>query len=163
MIKLFFLCTLFFTCNLTLADTVESKSDLRTFFTTTHTRNELDLLRNQGKFNKSTQTSSTAVLRKPITVKLQGVVLRENKKPVVFINEGNTIESGTIDNGISVSTNNVNKQAYKVPVRVNQQRINIKPGQQWNETDRHVQDNYQIKPTKDKTSENDDTTDKEDN
>ena len=144
------------------ADTLDTESSLRTLFTSSQIRDQLNTQRNQGKFNKKT-SSITAIFREPLTVKMQGIVIRENKKPVVFVNDGNTIKSSKVNNEIIVNTNKVGAKAYKVPVRVNQRRVKLKPGQQWNETDRQVQESYRIKPAKSKTSENDESTNKADN
>ncbi|RDH82644.1 MAG: hypothetical protein DIZ80_10205 [endosymbiont of Galathealinum brachiosum] len=151
-----------FTSGSVTAEPLDAQSSLRTLFTSSQVRDELDSQRDQGKF-KLQQSTSTVIFREPVTVKMQGIVLRENKKPVVFVNDGNTIKSRKVDNEIIVSTKKVSKKAYKVPVRVNQRNVKLKPGQQWNETDRQVEENYRIKPAKEKTSENDETTDKADN
>jgi len=139
------------------SELLDTQKNLRTLFTSPHVRRQLDLQRQQGKFDKAAQTTSTITLRKPITVKMQGVVLRKNKKPVVFVNDGNTLKSSKINNEIIVGAKKTNQKIYKVPVRVNQKSVKLKPGQQWNESDKEVKDNYQIKPIKIKTDASDDT------
>ena len=156
------ICLILFISSSATADILDTQSNLRSLFTTSQIRDQLDTLRNQGKFNKRT-SSKTAILREPLTVKMQGIVIRENKKPVVFVNDGNTIKSSKVNNEIIINTKTVGKAAYKVPVRVNQRRVKLKPGQQWSETDRQVQESYRIKPAKAMTSENDEIKDKADN
>lgn len=156
--KYFTLFFLFFLMpNTAFSELLDTQKNLRTLFTSPHVRRQLDLQRQQGKFDNASQASSTIILHKPITVKMQGVVIRKNKKPVVFVNDGNTLKSPKINNEIIVGAKKTNKKIYKVPVRVNQKSIKLKPGQQWNESDKEVKDSYQIKPIKIKTDANDET------
>lgn len=120
-------------------------TQLKRLFTTEYERDELNRLRNSGKYNKQSTTTSAISFREPVNIKMQGIVHRKNKKPVVFINDNNTLDSATINNEIIVSETRI--KANKVPVRINQQSLKLKPGQQWNETSRKTQDNYQIKDT----------------
>ena len=154
---------LHFSSQLLAADTLDSQANLRTLFTTSHVRNQLDQFRQQGKFDSVQSESSIRILRKPAIVKMQGVVIRQNAEPVVFVNESNTLKSPQVNDEVYVNTLKVKKQEYQVPARVAGQNIKLKPGQQWNETDRQVQDNFQIKPPKPKTSENDGIMNKVDN
>ncbi|VAW62874.1 hypothetical protein MNBD_GAMMA08-2457 [hydrothermal vent metagenome] len=149
---------LFLISNLAFSELLDTQKNLRTLFTSSHVRSQLDLQRQQGKFDNASQTSSMVILHKPITVKMQGVVMRKNKKPTVFVNDGNTLKSSKVNNEIIVSTKKTNKKTYKVPVRVNRKFVKLKPGQQWNESDKVVHDNYQIKPIKIKTNASDDST-----
>ena len=144
-------------------EALEKQNNLRTLFTSNHVRNELDKQRNSGKFDNIQQQSTTAVVREPVTVKMQGVVIRQNQKPVVFVNDSSTLNSATINDEIRVNPKRVKKKNYKVPVRVNQSHIKLKPGQQWNESDKQVQDNYQIRSAKAVTSDNDESQDEADN
>jgi len=133
-------------------DKLDSQSSLRTLFTTNHVRSQLDQLRNQGKFDKIQNESSTVILRDPAIVKMQGVVIRQNSEPVVFVNDANTLKSPQVTGEVYVNTSKVKKQEYQVPARVYGQNIKLKPGQQWNESKQQVQENFQIKPTKSETS-----------
>jgi len=145
------------------ADKLDSQTSLRTLFTTNHVRSQLDQLRQQGKFDNIKSESSTVILREPAVVKMQGVVIRKNTDPVVFVNDENTLKSPQVTNEVYVNTAKVKKQEYKVPARIYGQNIKLKPGQQWSEKDQLVQENYQIKPPKAKTDESDGLLDKVDN
>jgi len=149
--------------NISLADGLDSQTSLRTLFTTNHVRSQLDQLRQQGKFDKIKSESSTVILREPAVVKMQGVVIRKNADPVVFVNDGNTLKSPQVNNKVYVNTSKVKKQEYKVPARIYGQNIKLKPGQQWSERSQLVQENYQIKPPKAETGESDGILDKVDN
>ncbi len=134
-----------------LSSDFDTQDKLRTLFTTPHIRMQLDQQREEGKFTDQINKSSINIVKKPLTVKMQGVVIREPAKTIVFVNDSNTLQSPDINNEITVNDNRVKKNTYKVPVRVNQKTVNLKPGQQWNESDKQIQDNYQIKPSKKKT------------
>lgn len=148
---------------ISVADNLDSQSNLRTLFTTNHVRSQLDDLRKQGKFDKIKSESSVNILREPAVVKMQGVVIRENAEPVVFVNNENTLKSPQINNEVYVNTAKVKKQEYQVPARIYGQNIKLKPGQQWSEKSQLVEENYQIKPPKVKTGESDGILNKADN
>jgi hypothetical protein len=122
---------------------ISSLDNLRTFFTPKQVRTQLDELRASGKY--SGNPSSTSLLREPVKVKMQGVVIRNGKTPVVFVNDENTLKTHHLSNDLTVRDHKVKKQGYKIPVRVNQQGVTLKPGQQWDESSRKVEDSYRIK------------------
>jgi len=146
MIQIIYLCLLIILPHSSFSETLDSQEALRTLFTSSHTRQQLDKLREQGKFDKHQQAPSASIFNNPITIKMQGVVFKGDTKPVVFVNDGNTLKSLNINDEIVISNENISKNAYHVPVRVNQQSLKLKPGQQWSEVDPYVQDSYQIKP-----------------
>ncbi|MCW8933483.1 MAG: hypothetical protein OQK98_02055 [Gammaproteobacteria bacterium] len=149
--------------NFSVADELDSQASLRTLFTTNQERSQLDQLRQQGKFDKIKNESSSVIFREPAVVKMQGVVIRKDKDPVVFVNNENTLKSPQVNDKVYVNTARVKKQEYQVPARIYGQNIKLKPGQQWNEKNQLVQENYQIKPPKARTSDNDSILDKVDN
>lgn len=122
------------------------ENDLHTFFTSKQTRAQLNQMRNAGKFDTQQDASGKALSREPATVKMQGVVIREGKKPVVFLNNENTIKTRHLSNDVTVRDQRVNEENYKIPVRINDKGLTLKPGQQWSETTKQVKDTYQIKP-----------------
>lgn len=130
------------------AATLDNQNSLDTLFTTPQTRKLLDQQRQQGKFEHKKPQPSTNMTHKPINIRMQGVVIRKNKKNVVFINNGNTLKSSKIGTAIRVNVNAIKKPLYKVEVQVKQQRIFLKPGQQWHESNKLIRENYQIKPVK---------------
>jgi len=122
--------------------------NLRTFFTAKQTRTQLDELRSSGKYSKN--SGSASILREPAKVNMQGVVIRDGKTPVVFVNNENTLKTHHLSNDVTVRDHKIKKQGYKIPVRVNQQGVTLKPGQQWDESTRKIEDTYRIKQSKDK-------------
>mgnify|MGYP000182555188 CR=1 FL=1 len=118
-------------------------NNLRTFFTSKQERIQLDKMRSSGKY--STKSGGVSILREPLKVKMQGIVLRDGKKPVVFVNDENTLKTNQLSNDLTVRDYKINKQAYKIPVSINQQGVTLKPGQQWDESSRKVEDTYRIK------------------
>lgn len=121
-------------------------SNLKSFFTSSQQRAELDRLRLSGQFgSKNISQSSTTTVRKPLEVKLNGVVYSETGKPVIWVNNRSTLKSESIDETIRVKSSALKTQSTKVPVKVNQQWLKMKPGQTWRESHNQVQENYQIK------------------
>ena len=141
--------------NTSIVDAANSQDELRTLFTTSSTRHKLDTLREQGKFKNANGQSSAPIFREPLIVKMQGVVIRKGKKPVIFANDNNTLTSQKVTDDIRINPKRLKKKSYKISVSVNQQYIKLKPGQQWDESKRQVQDTYQIKASKNKTTETD--------
>jgi hypothetical protein len=121
--------------------------NLMTFFTTPNERNKLDAMRNKGQFdNKSTiKGSAVSIIPEPTKIELKGVMTRENGKAVVWINNGNTLKSNRIDQQISVKTRSIKKGQLNISLKASQQRLRMKPGQQWNESDNKIIDKYQTK------------------
>jgi len=123
---------------------------LQTFLTSPDVRSQLNQQRDSGKYELNSDKNVANFLRKPLEVKMQGVVLREKHKPVIFVNDSNTLKSSSVNQQIKVKAENIKSNSVIIPIKVNTQPIKLKPGQQWNETDRKTLDNYQIKPSKDK-------------
>jgi len=142
---------LLITCLLVSPPMIANQNDklgkLMTFFTTSSERNKLDQMRKTGKFDKGPGVtgSSVGIIREPTKVEFKGLMVREKGKPVVWINEGNTLKSNKINQQISVKTRFIKKDQLKVPVKVSQKKISLKPGQQWSEMDNKVKDKYQTK------------------
>jgi len=134
---------------------VSSPENLRTFFTTKQVRTQLDELRSSGKY--SNDLSSTSMLRKPVKVKMQGVVIRKGKTPVVFVNDENTLKTHHLSNDVTVRDHKIKKQGYKIPVMINQQGVTLRPGQQWDESSKKIEDSYRIKQSKQATNASEST------
>ena len=147
-------CLSLFSIKIVNAAEYEQAKRLRTLFTTPLERKKLDELRNKGQFDVNRQTEDDGtVIRPPLTVEVKGLVLRDNKKPVVWVNEGNTLKSQKIEDGVRVRSSAVNRNNLKIPVKVYQKHLTMKPGQQWTETDGKIRDIYQIKQPEIGTSE----------
>ena len=145
-ILLFILLFIPVTPSVVSASEYDRVTQLKRLFTTEYERDQLNRLRDSGKYiKKSANASKTSniSIREPVKVKMQGIVKRKNRKPVIFVNDSNTLRSSSINNEFTVSESRI--KANKVPVRINQQSLKLKPGQQWNESSRKTQDNYQIK------------------
>lgn len=127
---------------------ISSSKNLRTFFTSKPVRMQLDDLRSTGKYAK--EPGSASLLIEPVKVKMQGIVIREGKTPIVFVNDENTLKTHHLSNDVTIRDHKIRKQAYKIPIRVNQQGATLKPGQQWDESSKKVEDSYRIKQSKDK-------------
>jgi len=132
------------------ASASDAQNNLRTLFTSPSERDQLDKQRSQGKFNGQQSTTAVTTTHKPITVDMQGVVIRHNHKPIVFINNHHNLKSNKVDKGITVNPISSTQKNYIVPIRVNQNNVKLKPGQQWNESDKTVKDQYQVNPVKKK-------------
>lgn len=131
-----------------MASNYASSKQLQTFFTSPGIRFQLNQQRNSGKYDLKSDKQSVSFSLKPLQIKMQGIVLRDKHKPVIFVNDSNTLKSQTVDEQITIKTNRMKVDSVIVPVKVNSESIKLKPGQQWNESDRKTRDNYQIKPAK---------------
>ena len=126
------------------ADNYASIGKLKTFFTTPSERSKLDEMRHIGKFGKKQADSGISIPIEPKKVKVRGVMIRENGEPVVWVNEGSTLKSRKIDNDIRVNTQRI-KPAARIPVKVNNRHLIMKPGQEWTESSNRIEDSYQTK------------------
>jgi len=133
-----------------MASNYASSQQLGTFFTSPGVRHQLNQQRDSGKYDLNSDKKSFGILHEPLKIKMQGVVIRDNKNPVVFVNDSNTLKSTSVNSQIKVKTTKVKSETVTVPVKVSGHSIKLKPGQQWNESDRKTRDNYQIKVAKDK-------------
>jgi len=130
------------------ANEFDAQKNLRTLFTTPDERQKLDKLRRQGKYNNQTPTPPITQAQKPVSLKMQGVVIRKNQKSVIFINDSNNLISNKIESDITVKPQANTDKTYIVPIQVNQTHVKLKPGQQWNELDKSVKDTYEAKAYK---------------
>ncbi len=125
-----------------------SESVLKTFFTTPAERIELDQYREAGVFRKDFRAQAadkTPVFREPLKVEMKGVVIRENEKPVFWVNEGNTLKSSKIDESVKVRPKKLDSKTTQVPISIYDRTYKMKPGEVWTESDFKVKDKYQIK------------------
>ena len=144
---LFLLITFILVSPVVMANQNDKVGKLMTFFTTSSERNKLDQMRKAGKFDKDSagKGNGVSILREPTKIEFKGLMIREKGQPVVWVNEGNTLKSSKINQQISVKTRSIKKDKLKVPIKISQKRINMKPGQQWTEVDNKVKDKYQTK------------------
>ena len=130
------------------ADNYDSQANLQFLFTTPAERMELDQLRNSGVYKKIQSRSKikdAPVSREPLKVVMRGIVYKDGDKPVVWVNEGNTVKSSRIDEVINVNTSKISEGSTKVPVKIFNRTYKMKPGEVWTESDYQVKDMYQIK------------------
>lgn len=121
-------------------------SGLQTFFTTKSERQQLDQLRDSGAFNDR-QPQSKSVQPAPDVLQMQGVMIREQGRPVFFVNDENTLHTHHLSNDVEVREHLFKSDNYEVPLRVKGDRLKLRPGEQWRSSDRQVQDSYQINAT----------------
>ncbi|VAW68972.1 hypothetical protein MNBD_GAMMA09-1939 [hydrothermal vent metagenome] len=138
----YLLIFLIFTFNSVYSSELDNASKLRTLFTSPDVRHQLDLLRKAGKYSTINASETSKPSRKSIEIKAQGIVIRENKPPVIFINNKNTIKSNFINSNIKIG--NIIKQSYKIPVSVNNKAIRLLPGQTWHESDNKIKESYLV-------------------
>lgn len=135
-----------------LANEYDSSSRLQSLFTTVHERNQLDKLRDSGRYLPGTNSSDSTTSNRSFKVEMQGVLIQGKRKAVAFINDQNTSHSIQLENNIRVNINKLKTSDYSVPVQINDKPVKLKPGQQWDESSRQVKDKFQIKQIKQKTS-----------
>jgi len=124
---------------------IDSQKNLRTLFTTPYERSLLNKRRMQGDFDSLEQIEASVKSRIPVIVKMQGVVIRKEHKPVVFVNDSNTLKSQRVNNEIDVKAGVEIKEDYRVSMQINEDQVRLKPGQQWNNLKKIVRETYKVK------------------
>lgn len=107
-------------------------SDLGKLFTDKSQRTQIDATRS----GKSSKDEAKQVDK----VKVSGYMKRSDGKNVVWVNGESTIEESKVDN-VKVYPQNINDSNKKVPVKVDDQKIYLKPGESWSKSTGKVSDN----------------------
>ena len=104
-------------------------------FTSPQQRQKLDTMR--------TAPSSGSQEQKPdvTNVELNGIMIRDDGNNVIWINNNSSLKSNKVD-GVKVNPKAIDKDSYEVPVKADDHRIKMKPGQSWSETTGTVKDSY---------------------
>jgi len=74
-------------------------------------------------------------------VRLNGVMMRSGGENVVWINGESTLDGNPIK-GVKVNPGTADSESYKVQVKIDGKRVNLKPGQNWSEGTGTIKDNY---------------------
>jgi hypothetical protein len=74
-------------------------------------------------------------------VRVDGVVIRENGDNVIWLNGESNKNSDKI-NGVHIRSRQIDRNNYRVPVRLEDKTVRLKPGQVWNNESGKVSDNY---------------------
>ncbi|MCW8955428.1 MAG: hypothetical protein OQL09_00970 [Gammaproteobacteria bacterium] len=124
-------------------------SNLKTLFTTPSERQKLNEMRNSGFYaKKDNSNNKISIFKEPLQVKVDGVLLRGNSAPVVWVNGKSTLKTNRIDEEIRVRKNRISEDNIKVPVKVMNKTLVMKPGQVWTESRPEVVEDYQTKAVK---------------
>jgi hypothetical protein len=107
---------------------------LNRLFMNPETRSRIDGARKGDPvMEKSEKGAATSKIR------IDGVVLRENGDNVVWVNGKSSLNSNNIS-GAQVRTQRIDRMNYRVPVKVDDQTVRLKPGQEWSEESGKVSD-----------------------
>lgn len=121
--------------NMTPVYSAEDIEGLGKLFIDAEQREKLEAVR-RGTYNAEAEKESRLS-----NVRVNGLVLRSDGENVVWINGESTLDGKEIK-GLSVNPDAVDAETYKVQVRVEGKRVNIKPGQNWSEGTGTIKDNY---------------------
>jgi len=124
-----------FIMNMTPVYSAEDIEGLGKLFIDAEQREKLEAVR-RGTYNAEAEKESRLS-----NVRVNGLVLRSDGENVVWINGESTLDGKEIK-GLSVNPDAVDAETYKVQVRVEGKRVNIKPGQNWSEGTGTIKDNY---------------------
>lgn len=127
------------------ANEYASSKGLKKLFTTPYERQQLDKRRQAGVFEEDKGNVVSKVLNKTSSVELRGIVYRQGKQPVVWVNDSNTLKSQSIDSNIRVYGVDRRKSEDKVRLKVNDKLVKLKPGQVWSDFDDKAVDKYRTK------------------
>ena len=126
------------------ADDYPSKQSLKKMFTTPHERQQLDTRRAFGAIDDDKSSIVTKIVNHASSVELRGLVYRQGKQPVVWVNESNTLKSRSIDSNIRVYGVDKRQSEDKVRLKVNDRLVKLKPGQVWSDRDDEAKDKYRM-------------------
>jgi len=135
-------------CQTSLAFGYDTADKLHTLFTSPGIRIQLDEIRNSGAFNKTTAENTHFNLQQKVNVNMQGIVIRKNQPPIIFVNDNNTLNSPVISNDILIHTNNMSSSSITIPLKARQKSLKLKPGQQWNESEGKTNESFQVNTNK---------------
>lgn len=122
-----------------------SSAGLKKLFTTPYEREQLDKRRNSGVLAADSSNIVSKVLNHASSIELKGVVYRKGKRPVVWVNDSNTLKSNSINSNIKVFGIETRKSDSKVRLKVNDKLVKLKPGQVWSDRDNKAIDEFQTK------------------
>lgn len=74
-------------------------------------------------------------------IRVDGVMIRKNGKNVVWVNGESNI-NGVKAGGVQVHTRQIDRNNYRVPIRVDQETVRLKPGQTWSGESGKISDDY---------------------
>lgn len=104
-------------------------------FTDASQRQKLDAIR-RGTYKEESEQNSVAS-----NVRVNGIMMRSNGENVVWVNGESTLDN-RVSEGVKINPKAADRETYKVPLRVNGKRIQVKPGQNWSEGTDQIKDNY---------------------
>ncbi len=104
-------------------------------FTDPRQREKLDAVR-RGTYKEDAEKNAAVS-----NVRVDGLMMRSDGKNVIWVNGRSTLDNNSV-NGIKTYPQSANASTYKVPVRVEDKKIKIKPGQTWSDSTGKVKDNY---------------------
>ncbi len=124
-----------------------SAGELKTLFTSISERQQLDQLRASGVYRKDRApvAADKPVFSEPLKVEMRGILIKNGGRPVVWVNQGNTMHSVKIEEGIRVRPERADKASKKVPIQIYDRTYRMKPGKIWSESNGKVSDAYQVK------------------
>lgn len=111
------------------------ESSLENLFTTPVERQSIDNSKREDVPEESVRRVA------PTSVKINGVVIRNNGSNTAWVN-GKQTSGNRTTGGVKVLTRSVRNKDIKIPVLVDGKSVKIKPGQSWSEETGTVVDNY---------------------
>ena len=98
-------------------------------------REKLESVR-RGTYNAEKERESRVS-----NVRVNGVMIRSDGENVIWINGESTLD-GSLMQGLSVNPKSADAETFKVQVKIEDKRVNMKPGQNWSEGTGTIKDNY---------------------
>lgn len=109
---------------------------LSRLFTDPETRARMDATRNGDPVSAGSEPEQAAQ-----KVRVDGVVIRENGENVVWINGESSLKSNN-KAGAHARPRQIDSENYRVPVRIDDKTVRLKPGQAWSGESGKVADDY---------------------
>lgn len=118
------------------ASAADGVKDLNRLFTDPESRTRMDAARKGDPVFENIEAEQTTN-----KIRVDGVVIRENGDNVVWVNGESSLNSSNAG-GAHVRTRQVDRRDYRVPVRVDDKTVRLKPGQVWTGESGKVKDDY---------------------
>lgn len=109
---------------------------MQRLFTDAETRARMDAARKGDPVSENINEDQPAT-----KIRVDGVVIREHGDNVVWIN-GESSLNGNSAGGVQVRSRQIDRKNYRVPVRIDDQTVRMKPGQVWTGESGKVSDDY---------------------
>lgn len=122
--------------SLPVASADDGIGNLKHLFTDPESRARMDAARAGGPVSENTEQESPAK-----KIRVDGVLIRENGDNVVWVNGESSLNGNSVG-GADVRARQIDRRNYRVPIRIDNKTMRLKPGQVWVGESGKITDDY---------------------